>query len=84
MVRERPRVTALTPQPSSLECTVVLPWPTVLADLEAQRHARHAATPAWCPQCHQDTCTPFAQTGRVCLRCGYCERPQPATRGENR
>ena len=28
-----------------------------------------------CPQCGSNACQPFAGTGRVCMQCGYCERP---------
>ena len=28
-----------------------------------------------CPQCGKPACQPFAGTGRVCMQCGYCERP---------
>jgi hypothetical protein len=28
-----------------------------------------------CPQCHKPACQPYAETGRVCMQCGYCERP---------
>jgi hypothetical protein len=28
-----------------------------------------------CPQCARPACQPYGATGRVCMRCGYCERP---------
>ena len=32
-------------------------------------------TEAVCPQCHRSACQPYGHNGRVCMQCGYCERP---------
>jgi len=28
-----------------------------------------------CPQCGKNACQPYGLGGRVCMQCGYCERP---------
>jgi hypothetical protein len=38
-------------------------------------HTGAAVNPV-CPQCGRNACDRYAETGRVCMRCGYCERPQ--------
>jgi hypothetical protein len=42
-------------------------------DAGVRAMARACAPP--CPQCAQRTCVPYSVTGRVCMRCSYCERP---------
>jgi hypothetical protein len=36
---------------------------------------RHFAVDPLCPKCRHDSCAAYGARGRVCMRCGYCERP---------
>ena len=71
-------VTPVTPQAQTQTCPATNGHAVPSANGQPHSAGSQEVSPTHnpvCPQCGKPACQPFAGTGRVCMQCGYCERP---------